>query len=257
MLPDARRCDVEAGSRANLRAEQWRLLATVLTGVFVVLFVRDMLEVTQWRPDQLALAIGGDYRAHMDAAQRVLESGAYYVPDQLTGPYPVRGGDALYPPVILYVLIPVYMVPEPLRSIVWWGVPLAIVVGVIIHHRPAWWSWPLLAACLWWWRTSSQVIHGNVVIWITAAVALGTIYRWPAVLALVKLPAAPFALVGIRSRGWWAGLVGLVVLSLPFLRWTQEYPTVLSNLQTGGGLYALAEYPLLLLPVVASVSRSR
>jgi hypothetical protein len=57
---------------------------------------------------------------------------------------------------------------------------------------------------------------GNPTIWLSAAVALGTVWGWPAVAVALKPTLLPFAFIGVRRRSWWlvAGL-GLVV-SIPF-----------------------------------------
>ena len=250
-----------SAARRFLAASSWdqpryrtiRLAAMGLTGMFLLLLARDLYLVTQWQPNELALAVGGDYRAHMAVAQRVLNGGSYYNLDQFA-PYPIRGGDVLYPPVTIYLLVPVSVLPEPIRAIVWWGIPLSLIGWAVVRHRPAWWSWPALALCCWWWRTPSQIIHGNIVMWIGAAVAVGTIYRWPAVLAIVKPSVAPFALIGIRSRAWWLAFAALILLSLPFLAWTLQYPAVIANLQGLSPVYSLPEYPFLGIPVIAMLA---
>lgn len=240
-------------SGTSTRRASWRWYARVacasLTGILLLLIVRDLVLVTRWRADQLELAVGGDYRVHMMVGERVLAGGAYYNTSQFE-PYPIRGDDVLYPPVTLYLLGPVSMLPEPLRSVVWWVPPLVIVAAVVAWHRPAWWAWPMLAACCWWWRTSSQIIHGNVVMWIVAALAIGTVYRWVAVLVLVKISVAPFALIGVVSRSWWIAVAAMLVFSIPFLDWTAQYPTILGNLR-GDPAYSLAEYPMLAIPLIA------
>ena len=234
----------------------FRLLAYGLTGLFLVLFVSDMLAVTRWRSDQLQQAALGDFRIYTDAAHRWLDTGEWYRPRQLA-PYAIETGDILYPPVLLWLLVPFALLPSPLSPFLFVTVPVVIVAWVVWRHRPAVWAWPLLAVCLWFWRTPSQVIHGNPVIWIAATVALGTIYRWPAVFALVKVSVAPFALVGIRRRSWWLGLGLLGLLSLPFLADTLLYPSVLMNSRGyGGWTYSLPEYPMLALPVIAWLAQS-
>lgn len=250
-----RRLD-EAGSSSSVHSRRLRLIAVGITGVFAALLLRDLYLVTQWPADQLAIAIGGDYRAHMAVGQRVLAGGPYYNLDQFE-PYPIRGGDVLYPPLTLYLLIPISVLPEPLRAMAWWAIPLSLMVWSVVRHRPAWWAWPLIACCCWWWRTPSQILHGNLVMWAGAAVALGTVFRWPAAFALVKPSVFPFAFVGVRSCGWWLTIVAMAILSLPVLQWTLQYPTVIANLRGLSPTYSLPEYPFLAIPVIAMLASTR
>ena len=93
---------------------------------------------------------------------------------------------------------------------------------------------------------------------MAALVGLGLLYRWPAAFVLLKPSVALFALVGIRDRRWWLVAGGLALGSLPFLRLTLEYPTVLANLAaTTGPWYSIYDYPLLAMPVIAWMARQR
>lgn len=198
-----------------------------------------------------------DYGIYMDAVDRVLGGGSWYQVRQLHGSYPIELGDVLYPPILLYLLVPFRL----LGPYLWVLVPSVIVVGTVVRHRPALWAWFLIAICLAWPVTPAKYLFGNPVIWGSAAVALGTVFSWPAALLIVKPTVIPFALIGIRDRRWWLALVALAVISIPFLADTLTYPQVLLNAQTnpvdgrGGPLYSLQEYPLLLIPVLAWLGR--
>ncbi len=89
-----------------------------------------------------------------------------------------------------------------------------------------------------------------------AFVALATRYRWPGVLVALKPSIFPFALVGIRSRGWWiaAGVLALAALPFGFGMWS-EWIAAMRNAQ-GGLLYSLGDVPLLCLPLVARMART-
>jgi hypothetical protein len=65
----------------------------------------------------------------------------------------------------------------------------------------------------------------------------------------------PFALLGIRSRGWWLGLGLIVVASLPFGAMWGTWLTTVVNARDGGLLYSIQEVPLLALPLVAWAAR--
>jgi hypothetical protein len=95
------------------------------------------------------------------------------------------------------------------------------------------------------------------VMWVVACVALGTIYAWPAVFALLKPSVFPFALLGIRSRGWWLGLAVLVVASFPFGSMWGTWLTTVLNARGGGLFYSVQEVPLLALPLIAWAARRR
>ncbi len=234
-----------------------RVLALGIVGTFALLLARDLIAVASWRQDQLAEAALGDFRIYMDAAHRWLETGQWFRERQLSGPYVLESGDVLYPPVVLWLLVPFALLPSGLAGALWIAIPVAGVAAIVWRHRPAWWSWPILAACLWFWRTPSQIIHGNPVIWVALAVAIGTISRPALALALLKPTVIPFALLGIRSRGWWAMAGISAVASLPFAAATLAYPWVLMDVRDGSFLYSLPEYPLLLMPVIAWAAANR
>ena len=97
----------------------------------------------------------------------------------------------------------------------------------------------------------------TVVAWASAFVALGTVWRGAAVLALVKPSLAPFALVGVGSRRWWVlfGLyAAIAVVMLPL--WL-DYLTVLRNGRGLDALYSIGHVPMLLIPLIAWWTRGR
>jgi hypothetical protein len=94
--------------------------------------------------------------------------------------------------------------------------------------------------------------------WVTAALALGTLFAWPAALAVLKPTLAPLAVIGARSRSWWVTLVVLAVVSLPFAGLWLQYAAALRDAQTAHGiLYSLDEVPLASLPIVAWLGSTR
>jgi hypothetical protein len=195
------------------------------------------------------LLVGVDYTFYMDATRRFLGGGPFYETWQLTGAYGRDTWPVLYPPQAIVLFAPFTLLPP----ILWWAIPMATVVAVVAWHRPAPLVWPLLALCLWWPETTIKTLAGNPILWAAAAVALGTIWRWPAALALIKPSLFPLTLIGARDRRWWL-LAG--VGALPFAWMLPEYARVVSNFQ-GGLAYSIQEVPILLIPVVAWMGSTR
>jgi hypothetical protein len=50
--------------------------------------------------------VGDDYRIYMDATNRWLAGGSYFLSRQLAGPYQLEMGDVMYPPVALWLFAP-------------------------------------------------------------------------------------------------------------------------------------------------------
>jgi len=200
-----------------------------------------------------------DYGIYVGALDRWRAGDGWYQARQLQGPYPIELGDVLYPPVLMYLLLPFrYLGPW-----LWTIVPAVILGWVVWRHRPGPWAWAAIALCLVWPYSPAKYVFGNPVIWATAAVALGTIWWWPAALAVLKPTVIPFALVGVRDRRWWIVLLVLAVASIPFLADTLLYPRVLLDAQPnpvdgrGGPFYSITEFPLLAIPVIAWLGRRR
>ena len=132
---------------------------------------------------------GEDYRFFVGAADRWVNTGNFYMPHQLAGPYEARTAvDVLYPPIALYLFVPFVYVPP----VLWWLIPLGIVTWHVVTCRPAWWIWPVIAIAIWLPRTQSMIIWGNTGIWIAAFVALGVRWAGPAALVVIK-PTFPAA----------------------------------------------------------------
>jgi hypothetical protein len=113
-----------------------------------------------------------------------------------------------------------------------------------------------MAFCLVFPVTLVYIAYANPTIWIAAFVALGLRYAWPGVLVLLKPSLAPFALIGIRSRGWWVGLFVLVLASIPFLAPTLDYPRIVLDSRGSSLLYSGTSVPVVALPVVAWLGRT-
>ena len=232
-----------------------RVVAICIGTVTIVGWAVALLSATDWFGRSFAI----DYGIYMDAVDRWVTTGGWYQDRQLHGPYPIELGDVLYPPVLLYLLVPFRV----LGPWLWWMIPAGILAWVVWHHRPAPWAWVAIALCMAWPYSPAKFVFGNPVIWATAAVALGTIWHWPAALAIVKPTIIPFALVGIRDRRWWFAVAGLAIASLPVLGLTLLYPQVLRDAQTnpidgrGGPFYSITEFPLVAVGVIAWLGRRR
>ncbi len=139
-----------------------------------------------------------------------------------------------------------------------WVLPLSTIAWVTYRYRPAPWTWPLMALCVAYIPTMVKVMHGNPFMWSAAAVALGTVYGWPALFVILKPSLAPFALVGAGHRSWWIGLI-VVVASigasvLLFGSVWRDYLTAMKNSRNPAGLlYSYTDVGPLLVPVIAYV----
>jgi hypothetical protein len=197
-------------------------------------------------------AMFDDLRIYVDATHRLLAGESWYLARQVAGTYQLTHGDVLYPPVTAWFVLPWLALP----AVSFVVAPVAILGWFVIRCSPAPWTWPIIAGCAVYPTTLVYVVYANPTLWIAVFAALGLRYRWPGVLILLKPSLAPFALIGIRSRGWWIGFAILALASLPFLAGTLAYPRVLLDAQGGGLLYSLPQVPLMLIPVVAWIGRS-
>jgi hypothetical protein len=228
-----------------------RLAPLVLTAVILAFAA---LEAAVVLPFSLAyddgVAIGMDYRIYQDRTIDWLAGDGFYRERQLTGqPYVIQNGDSLYPPTMLYLLVP-FALGAP--AVLCWLIPLALIALALVRLRPPTWTWPFMAFVLLLPRTTLVLVLGNPSMWLIAAAFLGVAWGWPAALVLLKPTLAPLALIGARRRAWWVALAALVLVSLPFgLMWL-DYATALLDAQNGRGLeYTLGEWPLMLAPLAA------
>jgi len=226
-----------------------------LTGlllVFALLEALFVLPAAAQRPD---VTIGLDVRPYLDRTRDWLDGIGFYLPRQLTGePYVIESGDALYPPPILYLLVP-FAVGLPL--FLWWVVPIAVTVLALVRARPVLWAMPILAAVGCYPRTWTILVLGNPAMWAIAAAVAGVAWGWPGVGALLKPTLAPFALVGARRRSWWIALVVGVAVSVPFGGLWLDFVTAIVNAHNTRGLeYPLGEWPIAAALVVVAMSGS-
>lgn len=228
-----------------------RVATLAVTGTLLVLAAWNLSVLVPHVLEQ-KYALGVDLHQILAATRRWLDGEGFYFPHQLAGPYHIVGGDILYPPVVLWLLVPFLYLPQ----ILWWVIPLGILGYAVWRLRPARWTWPLLAFALWYPRDETMVLFGNPGLYVGAAVAAGVLYAWPAAFALFKPSLGFLALVGITQRSWWLGIAVFAALCLPFGGLWFDYITVLRN-SDASLLYSLPDLPFMLIPIVAWLGRTR
>lgn len=224
-----------------------RIALLSLTGSLLILAgYSAVLLATNPRFDDMR---GVDHAIYRDAAARWLSGGFFYYPEQVNGLYYTLQGHVLYPPPSLVLFVPFVFLP----AVLWWAIPLAIIAWRVYALRPAMWSWPLLAAALAWPVTIELIFTGNPLLWAVAGLALATRWPWVSALVFLKPSLFPFALFGVRTRGWWLATGSLAVVSLAFLPlWPQWIAAVLNARGPSSGLfYSLNDLPWMLIPLVA------
>jgi hypothetical protein len=218
----------------------------IATGLLVL--VAGWSLIASW--DAMTLHYGRDLSWYLDAVRRWLGGDGWFQARQLTGPYVISSADVLYPPTLVWLLLPWLVLPA-------WtfiAIPIGITAWAVYRLRPPEQAWPLLAACLIWPATNVKIASANPGLWIMAAVALGTVFRWPAAFALLKPTVAVFGLIGSNRAGWWRTVGFLGLLSLPMTSDVLRYPQVLLDARGGGFYYSIWDLPMLLLPALAWAS---
>ena len=202
----------------------------------------------------IQLGIGLDYGIYQDRAAGFVAGNGFYLPRQLTGPYDLQNGDSLYPPPALLLFIPFLYLP----ALLWWAIPLGIILGIVVYHRPTMWVWPLVALCTIAGNGFASIIQkGNPTMWVGAAIPLATLWRPAAVLVLLKPSLFPFAFFGANRRSWWLALAVVGLISLAFLPMWLDYFSVVSDARGRDWRYSASEVPFLLIPLIAWVGRTR
>ena len=228
-----------------------RGVALVLSGAILVIAGFE-LSIVLPRAIALGAPLGVDFHQYLGHARTFLETGSFYLDHQLHGPYAILPGDPLYPPVILYLLVPFLVIPQ----VLWWAMPLGLIGVFVGASQPKPWAWPLLALIVADPRTIEIIMYGNPAMWVSATVAGALLWSWPGALVLLKPSLAPFALIGIKTRGWWLTLAVGVVLSVPLAGLYFQFVRVL--LDSNGSLsYSLPDVPFVGLPLVAWLARTR
>jgi len=244
--------DLKADDRAA-RAPGRTIVPVVLVGGLVLYFLAKAVAWAYDAPRVVDLITKADHDIYMRQAERVLSGGPLYQAWQLAGPYASAQLPELYPPPTVYGLfVPLSLLPDP----VWWILPIAVIVSTVAYWRPSPWGWVGIMACLAVPHTWTSIAAGNPAMWAAAGLALGTRFGWPAILALLKPTLAPFALVGSRTRGWWAAAAVLSVTTVVLLPAWLDYVTVVRNFGDSSLLYSVGNVPLMAIPLIAHICRS-
>lgn len=229
--------------RRTARITRYHVIAAALAAlalVEAVILLQIIAAPGSW-------SFGMDYEYYRRVGERWLEDGTYYLPRQLAGPYEIRlMEDVLYPPPALLLFVPLSVMP----AAAWWIAPLATVGFALRAWRPRVIAWPIIVALLMWPRAMGAIAYGNTDMWIAAAIAAALLWGWAGPLLVLKPVFAPFALIGIRRRGWWIAAGLLVLASIPMLPLWRDYAIAMADLEAGLD-YGVGSLPLLLIPVVA------
>ena len=230
-----------------------RLSLPVAIGIAAIGCIRLVVMLSE--AARLPGTIGIDLTTATDAAHRWLSGSSPYLARQLAGPYqliganPVDSGEMLYPPIAL----PMFAIFTALPAIVWWAIPAVLGVIGLFRTRPAAWTWPLLALCLFAGQGIPLMIAGNPTIWVVAGAIWAPSLGWPGPLLLLKPTVAPLALLGILRRSWWVSAAIVAVVSLGFGSLWVEWFHVVANMRApgwGGILYSFQQLPILMIPLI-------
>jgi hypothetical protein len=231
------------------RVRLGRTVALVLTGAIALVGVWEVAYLIPYIDAQHAL--GTDLNYYRSVGEHWLNTGSFYLPRQLAGPYVIQTDvDVLYPPIA----IPWFVAFHWLPFAVWYAIPAAVVGWAMWRLRPAMWTWPIIAFLAIWPRDLSNILYGNSDIWVIAAIAAGAVLGWPAILVAVKPSLAPFILIGVRHRSWWILGLALAIASLPFLGLWFDYLRAIHD-SDARWWWSLEDIPPMLLPLVAWVGR--
>jgi len=244
-----------SGHRTSLAAAyrvRFIALRAIVGALLVYLLAQALFYLID--PNGRAIIESTDAQLYRAAGQRIIAGGPIYPAFQLAGPYSMDQRPELYPPpTVLLIITPMSFLP----AILWWIVPIVATSIVLAWHRPSLVGWCAILTCLAWPTSGFVIAAGNPVLWASMFVALGTVWRGAAVLSLLKPSLAPFALVGVRSRGWWRvaavyGVVGGAMLPL-WLDWI----TLLENAGGLDVLYSVGHVPIMLIGLIAKATTKR
>jgi hypothetical protein len=245
---------VESPTERRARLVRFALLALIGALLLTVAFQ----VATIWIPNMQngEAPPGMDYGFYVERTQSWMAGDGFYRDRQLHGPYVIENGDALYPPPVILLMLP-WAVGAP--AVLWWAIPIAVVVLSLRRLRPPLWAWVVLCAVLVYKRTLIAIVLGNPALWAFAGILAGGAYAWPGLLAFVKPVLAPFALTGAWGRSWWIGLAAFAVAAVVFAPMWPDYVRVLLDARNSRDIsYVIGEVPTgIALAIVAVAARQR
>jgi hypothetical protein len=194
---------------------------------------------------------GVDITHYLDGARRWLETGTPYLASEVAGPFEYQPQTFMHPPIALLLFVPFLWLP----IVLWWLVPLAVTLAIVVACRPAPWTWPLLALAAAYPRFHAALIVGNSDLWVLAGIAAGLVLGWPALVIVVKPTLLFLAAAGVRHRSWWLGWVVVAVMCVPFGTLWSDWIAVVVN-SPGDWTYSLHNVPYLLAPLIAWLGRT-
>jgi hypothetical protein len=237
----------------RLRAQPLGYFAAAAAGILLATLYVNLVATPAPLPEQW----GVDHQFFMQVAHRWRDGQSVYLPLQLAGPYTVTSGrDLIYPPTMLFLFVPLSYVP----AVMWWVIPLGSLAVFVWRLKPEPWTWVLFALIFAWPRTDAIIIMGNTSMWIAMFVAFGLAWGWPAVLVLLKPSLAPLLFAGLRRiAGLAIGTIAFIAVNLPLLPLWGDYLAAIRNAGTTWPplTYSLWDVPLVLLPAVAWLGRTR
>ncbi len=236
------------GSRGRLT----RVALLTITGVLLVLAAWELALTLP--ADVAAGHPGQDQAFYASLGRRWVDTGVLYGDRQLTGqPYHVIiDDDNLYPPPAIVLFAPFAFLP----AIVWWLIPLGVVVYGFWRWRPSLWVYAYLAFVLFWPRTQGSILFGNTDLWSTAFVAGGLLWGWPGPFGFIKPAFGPLGFAGVPRRSWWVGAAVLAAISLALWSYWPQYVVAATHWDLPL-TRSIANVPLPLLPFVAWLGRTR
>ena len=248
---DSRQNEAGPPSVAPDRSGWGRAILRSLTVVIVALAV---IEIGQHLLGPFGQRfLGNDLDGYLAGARRFLETGSPYLPEQLSGSWPLQPDSFIHPPVALLLFVPFLVLP----ALSWWAIPLGLTAAAIVRMRPALWAWPCMALGLLWPRTAGILIAGNSDMWVAATVGIALAWSLPTTVLLVFKPSyLLLALIGIPWRSWWIAAVAMAIVCVLFGQLWFDYVTALRG-ATLDPLYSLYNAPYVLIPLVAWIARTR
>ena len=195
-----------------------------------------------------------DHHLYMEATRGWLAGGSFYPDWQTSGPYEIRWGAILYPPIALLLFVPFTFLPGWL----WIIVPLGVTLAVVASHRPGIWRMAVIAVVLA--SNPMEILDytaGTPTIWIVMFVALATRWPWWSALVLAKPTLIVFGLLGVRSRTWWLAAIAMSLVTLAFWSMTITWFGVLFDMSGVTVLYSVPNAALVLVPLIAGYPTMR